>query len=231
MVSRIADAGKRFVTRLTALVIFSSVAWSANAVAKDYEFPLEAFQNKSDETVITPLGEADPAFREIFNNWSGPAKSVEAKVSIPSLKPVRNYRLTSNYGYRSDPFRGSRRRHNGIDMAGPTGTPIYATADGIVGRAQWVSGYGKYIEINHGNGIQTRYGHLSSIKVTANGRVKAGDLIGLMGSTGRSTGPHLHYEVRIAGKPVNPIPFMQSDEFLIAQLDKSEEGQGGPAED
>ena len=115
-------------------------------------------------------------------------------------------------------------------MAGPIGTPIYATADGIVGRAQWVNGYGKYIEINHGNGIQTRYGHMSRLNVDANTRVRSGDLIGFMGSTGRSTGSHLHYEVRIAGEAVNPIPFMQSNDFLIAQKLNSGVALGGPAE-
>lgn len=224
----------RAVTKITAMAIALGVGTTA-ASANEYEFPFEAFQKNSEDTVITPLGEADPAFREIFDNWSGSAKSAKAAgvtVSIPSLKPVRDYRLTSNFGYRSDPFRGSRRRHNGLDMAGPVGTPIYATADGIVGRAQWVGGYGKYIEINHGNEIQTRYGHMSRLNVSANQRVKAGDLIGYMGSTGRSTGSHLHYEVRIAGEPVDPRPFMQgSDDFLLAQLDRAEDAQGGPEED
>ncbi|MEP2494756.1 MAG: M23 family metallopeptidase, partial [Parasphingorhabdus sp.] len=94
----------------------------------------------------------------------------------------------------------------------------------------WVRGYGKYIEINHGNSIQTRYGHMSRLNVSANARVKNGDLIGFMGSTGRSTGSHLHYEVRISGEAVNPIPFMQSNDFLIAQKLNSGVALGGPAE-
>ena len=148
MVANLTRLLRRAVTCITAAGIAFGV--SATASASDYEFPIEAFQKKSQDSVITPLGEADPAFRELFDNWSGTAKPAEMIVSIPSLKPVTHYRLTSNFGYRSDPFRGSRRRHNGLDMAGPVGTPIYATADGIVGRAQWVGGYGKYIEINLG---------------------------------------------------------------------------------
>ena len=97
------------------------------------------------------------------------------------------------------------------------GTPIYATADGIVGRSEWNSGgYGNLVEIDHGQGIQTRYGHLSQRIAQAGQRVHRGDLIGLMGSTGRSTGSHLHYEVRIDGRAVNPVPFMQPSQTLIA---------------
>ena len=107
--------------------------------------------------------------------------------------------------------------HGGIDLAGPIGTPIYATADGIVGRSEWNNGgYGNLVEINHGQGIQTRYGHLSRLIARPGQRVRRGELIGLMGSTGRSTGSHLHYEVRIDGRAVNPIPFMQSANSLAA---------------
>lgn len=183
----------------------------------------------------SPLGEADPAFREIFANWTGRETKAEARVVIPSRSPVRDYKLTSDYGPRSDPFRGGRRQHKGIDMAGPVGTPIYATADGIVGMAQRFGSYGKFVEINHGNEIQTRYAHLSGINVQPYQRVKAGDLIGFMGSTGRSTGSHLHYEVRIAGEAVNPMPFMRESSFMVAAADKpvvarEATGLGGPAE-
>ncbi|MEQ8742135.1 M23 family metallopeptidase [Parasphingorhabdus sp.] len=166
----------------------------------------------------------------IFKNWSGQGKEEAVKLTIPSRKPVKDFTLTSSYGFRADPFKGRRANHKGLDMAGPIGTPIYATADGIVGRAQWLGGYGNYVEINHGNGIQTRYGHMSKLNVDANARVKSGDLIGFMGSTGRSTGSHLHYEVRIAGEAVNPIPFMQSNDFLVAQKLNSGVALGGPAE-
>ena len=107
--------------------------------------------------------------------------------------------------------------HAGIDLAGPVGTPIHATADGIVVRAGWNSGgYGNLVEIDHGRGIITRYGHMSSMSVKSGARVSRGQVIGRMGSTGRSTGSHLHYEVRIDDRPVNPIPFMRSTDYLVA---------------
>lgn len=208
---------------------FSSTAMAAEAADADSSLPLDVLKSKSPASENI-LGEADPAFRLLFNNWSGQGKKTPVQLTIPSRKPVDNYRLTSSYGFRSDPFKGRRARHKGIDMAGPVGTPIYATADGIVGRSQWVRGYGNYIEINHGNEIQTRYGHMSRLNVKANARVKSGDLIGFMGSTGRSTGSHLHYEVRIAGEAVNPVPFMQSNDFLLAQKATPGVALGGPAE-
>ena len=123
-------------------------------------------------------------------------------------------------------------RHNGIDLAAPTGTPIYATADGTIERANWFSSYGNYIQIDHGNAIETRFGHLSRIVVSDGQKVHKGDLIGYVGSTGRSTGPHLHYEVRIAGKPVDPRPFMVETEAQETfRLAMGPGGIGGGDED
>ena len=153
---------------------------------------------------------ADPRFRELFTTWRQLDQLEHGAAAIPSVHPIReSIAFTSGYGVRSDPFRGSRAMHAGIDLAGPYGTPIYATADGIVGKAEYNrGGYGNYIEINHGQGIQTRYGHLSRYIASAGQRVRRGQLIGYMGSTGRSTGSHLHYEVRINGAAVNPVPFI-----------------------
>jgi len=217
MTGNVSSLFQKAVRKITAVAIIGSAAALTPAAAAeeaDASIPVDVLKSDAGEGA---LGKADPAFRMIFKNWAGQGKKEQVKLTIPSRKPVLSYKLTSSYGLRSDPFRGGRRRHKGIDMAGPVGTPIYATADGIVGRSQWVRGYGKYIEINHGNEIQTRYGHMSRLNVKANARVKAGDLIGFMGSTGRSTGSHLHYEVRIAGEAVNPVPFMQSNDFLVAQ--------------
>lgn len=172
----------------------------------------------------------DSQFRSIFSAWrqmDGPAAQA---LAIPSRRPVDEMRLTSSFGHRSDPFTGRRARHNGIDIPGPVGTPIYATADGTVGRAQWLGGYGKYIEIEHGHALQTRYGHLSQILVEPGQRVRRGDLIGLMGSTGRSTGSHLHYEVRVAGAPVNPMPFIHEDGVMVAAAGHGTVALGGPRE-
>jgi murein DD-endopeptidase MepM/ murein hydrolase activator NlpD len=195
---------------------------SANA---DVAAPLRAAQ-----AAKAPQG-GDEEFRRLFNGWkqgdngqlaiapttsiaanpsSGSAAPVFAptKVSIPSRMPVDGAALTSSYGMRTHPVLGGRRSHKGVDLAMPTGTPIYATADGVVGRADWFSGYGLFVSIEHGGKLQTRYGHMSRLNVAAGQSVKKGDIIGYVGSTGRSTGPHLHYEVRIAGVAVNPIPYM-----------------------
>jgi len=128
---------------------------------------------------------------------------------LPFSHPLRNsYRLSSPFGYRRDPFNGGSRLHSGVDMAAPTGTPIYSTGDGVVSFAGRQSGYGLIIVIEHAFGFETRYAHLSRIRVTEGQRVSRGDLIGDMGSTGRSTGPHLHYEVRTGDTPQNPMNYI-----------------------
>jgi murein DD-endopeptidase MepM/ murein hydrolase activator NlpD len=183
---------------------------------------------------VEPLKSADPKFKQLFTNWKKLDQAGHGTIAIPSTQPVKGSAFTSGYGVRSDPFRGRAAMHAGIDLAGPLGTPIYATADAVVGRSEWANGYGNLVELNHGRGIQTRYGHLSRSGVQAGQRVKRGDLIGYMGSTGRSTGSHLHYEVRIDGKAVNPVPFMQSDDYLLAVQRRAaaatQMAMGGPTE-
>ena len=131
--------------------------------------------------------------------------------AIPAIQPVRNEnlkRMVSGFGYRTDPFTKARKMHKGMDFTSKTGTPIYATGDGVVAKADnTVSGYGNHIVIRHGFGYETLYAHLSKYKCKAGQRVKRGDIIGLVGSTGRSEGPHLHYEVHKNGKVVNPLNF------------------------
>ena len=162
-------------------------------------------------------GNADPTFKQLFTSWKKLDNLASGAIAVPSDKPVKTAAFTSGYGVRSDPFRGGAAMHAGIDLAGPYGTPIYATADGTIRRSGWNSGgYGNLIEVDHGRGIETRYGHLSAILVQPGQQVKRGQLIARMGSTGRSTGSHLHYEVRIDGRPVNPIPFMKSTDYLVA---------------
>jgi len=176
---------------------------------------------------------ADMQFRSLFMTWKKLDSLEQGVIAIPSAQPVERLAFTSNYGVRADPFRGTAAMHAGVDIPGPTGTPIYATADGIIDRAERSGGYGNMVEINHGKGIQTRYGHLSKILVAPFTRVHRGQLIALMGSTGRSTGPHLHYEVRIDGRAVNPIPFLQTADYLLAVQDralKTTQGAvGGPS--
>jgi murein DD-endopeptidase MepM/ murein hydrolase activator NlpD len=132
-----------------------------------------------------------------------------AAEQLPFSMPVRsNFRLTSGFGYRRDPINGGRRFHAGTDFAGPRGTPIHATGDGTVVFAGRQSGYGLMVEIRHPFGMTTRFAHLSRLRVSQGERVSRGDLIGDMGNTGRSTGTHLHYEVRRNGDPVNPMTFI-----------------------
>ncbi len=200
------------------------------AMGGPYE-PVTAVTVTSAQPVPVTSGQADPQFRALFNSWKRLDQIQQAIVSIPSVKPVLNVTINSGYGVRSDPFRGTAAMHAGVDIPGAYATPIYATADGVVGRAGRAGGYGNLVELNHGRGIQTRYGHLASILVAAGTKVKRGQLIGLMGSTGRSTGNHLHYEVRLDGHAVNPMPFLQSTDYLIAMQRRTQVGavaMGGP---
>ncbi len=163
----------------------------------------------------------DATFKQLFTSWKKLDNLADGAIAVPSEKPVHNADFTSGYGVRSDPFKGRAAMHAGIDLAGPVGTPVYATADGTVATAGYNGGgYGNLIKLDHGRGIETRYGHLSSIAVHAGQRVSRGQLIARMGSTGRSTGSHLHYEVRIDGRAVNPIPFMKSNDYLLAMQRK-----------
>ncbi|HEY0375959.1 MAG TPA: M23 family metallopeptidase [Pyrinomonadaceae bacterium] len=137
-----------------------------------------------------------------------PKAGAGASASIPSIWPVVGP-LRSGVGTRKNPFGGSSIEfHKGQDISAPMGTPIIAAADGVVVIARRMRGYGNGIYIDHGNGIQTRYGHLSRIDVVEGQPIKKGQHLGLVGSTGRSTGPHLHYEVRINGEPTSPLLYL-----------------------
>jgi murein DD-endopeptidase MepM/ murein hydrolase activator NlpD len=127
--------------------------------------------------------------------------------STPSAWPVRGW-ITSPYGNRTSPFSGVLKFHEGLDIAAQTGTPIMAPADGVVVKAGFSTGYGNMVEVSHGYGIKTVYAHNSRLNVKAGQRIKRGDVIAYVGDTGSSTGPHLHYEVRLNGLPVNPIKYM-----------------------
>jgi murein DD-endopeptidase MepM/ murein hydrolase activator NlpD len=129
-----------------------------------------------------------------------------AAQKAPFANPVKNaFRFTSKFGFRRDPKTGGRRMHSGVDFAAGLGTPLYATADGVVTHSGWQSGYGRLVKIQHEFGIETRYAHLSKLRVKVGQRVSRGQRIGDMGASGRVTGVHLHYEVRVGGKAVNPM--------------------------
>ena len=219
---------------LTAAVflVAASPAFANSSASADIAAPLRAAQAAKQSVA----GTEDEQFRKLFSSWqsyesdSVPALAAVAEaagqaglsaaprtftplpgVSIPSRMPVEGITLTSGYGMRVHPVLGGQRAHKGIDLAGPVGTPIHATADGIVSRASWFSSYGLYISLEHSNDIQTRYAHMSRLNVAEGQQVKKGEIIGFIGTTGRSTGPHLHYEVRVRGEAVNPVPYMQAD--------------------
>lgn len=123
----------------------------------------------------------------------------------PAGMPLSNARLTSQFGLRHHPILGGLRNHSGVDLAAPFATPIRATADGVVTRADWTGGYGLLVSIQHKDGVTTRYGHMSRVAVTPGQRVGRNTVIGYVGSTGRSTGPHVHYEMLVRGRPVDPL--------------------------
>lgn len=134
-----------------------------------------------------------------------------AAQKAPFASPVKNaFRFTSQFGFRRDPKTGGRRMHKGVDFAASNGTPLYATADGVVIHAGWSSGYGRLVKIQHEFGIETRYAHMSKLRVKVGQRVSRGERIGDMGASGRVTGVHLHYEVRVGGKAVNPMIYIKA---------------------
>jgi murein DD-endopeptidase MepM/ murein hydrolase activator NlpD len=226
LIRRIAKAAATAGAALLTIAATPAFANSSAAAAADMTAPVEEAQAAVN---------GDAQFRELFASWrSLDGRRAEQPVltatgiSIPSRMPLEGARMTSDYGMRTHPVLGGRRSHNGIDLAAPTGTPVYATADGLVSRADRFSSYGLYISIEHGANLQTRFAHLSKLAVADGQRVKKGDLIGYVGSTGRSTGPHLHYEVRIDGRAVNPIPYMvESDAQQAFAMATGEGGIGG----
>ncbi|WP_203294143.1 M23 family metallopeptidase [Luteirhabdus pelagi] len=153
--------------------------------------------------------------------------------AIPAIQPVKNEDLTrmaSGYGYRTDPFTKARKFHYGMDFTSPRGTPVFASGDGVVSRADnTASGYGNHIRIDHGYGYESLYAHLYKYNVRRGQRVKRGDLIGFVGSTGRSEAPHLHYEVFKDGERINPINFyygnLTPEEFAEMQKKAQQENQ------
>ena len=150
-----------------------------------------------------------------LNSYSSIYEKVQEDIQrismIPSIRPVEEGYLNSTFGYRIDPIDNVKRFHQGQDITVKTGTPIYAPADGIVKRAYYAGGFGNHIKLQHGAGYTTLFAHLSKIKVKHGQKVKRGDIIGLTGNTGRSTAPHLHYEIHHNGKPRNPLDYFFSD--------------------
>ncbi len=160
----------------------------------------------------------DPRFERLGLSLARMAVFERALDGIPQVVPASIESITSGFGYRRDPFNGRGAMHAGIDFKGATGSPIFAAAGGRVTYAGWKSGYGQAIEITHGNGMLTRYAHLSRIDVKVGQPLAAGSTIGGLGSTGRSTGPHLHFEVRINDRAVNPRPFLEAAPDVLKEV-------------
>ncbi|MCF2523471.1 peptidoglycan DD-metalloendopeptidase family protein [Bradyrhizobium sp. G127] len=164
--------------------------------------------------VIKPSSDAGAFERQLYriNLTRAQVDKLTRTLSlVPYRKPViGNVEFSSGFGVRSDPFLGRPAMHTGLDFRAATGDPVRATANGKVVNAGWAGGYGRMVEIDHGNGLSTRYGHLSEIGVKVGEQIKIGQVIGAVGSTGRSTGPHLHYETRIDGDAVDPQKFLRA---------------------
>ena len=162
-------------------------------------------------------GSIDPRFERLGLSLARMEALDRSLAGIPQYRPANVEMLTSSYGVRRDPFTGAAAMHSGLDFRGPIGAPIYAAAKGKVSYVGQRSGYGNVVEISHGNGLVTRYAHMSRFASRIGQEVAPGDVIGAIGSTGRSTGPHLHFEVRINGRAVNPRPFLEAAPHVLKE--------------
>ena len=175
----------------------------------DRELPMD---NMKINDISSTLDKVEKSFNELN-------ETLDWTPSIWPLISTEQGRITSSLGYRRDPFTGKRTYHSGIDISAELGTPIIAPANGVVKKAQKIGGLGNLIEIDHGRKFITRYGHLSRFTVKKNDRINRGDIIGYLGNTGRSTGPHLHYEVIYNGKEVNPKDYILNYSKIIPMWD------------
>ena len=166
-------------------------------------------------------GSIDPRFQR-FGLSLARMDALERSIQrLPQVLPASLEFISSGFGFRSDPFTGAGAFHPGLDFRGPIGAPIFAAARGTVSFVGQRSGYGNCVEIDHGNGLMTRYAHMSGFRTAIGKPVMPGEVIGLIGSTGRSTGPHLHFEVRINGAAVNPRPFLEAVPHVLEKTGQS----------
>jgi len=172
--------------------------------------PLQKLSTSSD-------GSIDPRFERLGLSLARMEALDRSLAGIPQYRPAKVEMLTSSFGFRRDPFTGASAMHSGLDFRGPIGAPIYAAAKGRVSYVGQKSGYGNVVEVSHGNGMITRYAHMSRFASKVGQEVAAGDVIGAIGSTGRSTGPHLHFEVRVNDRAVNPRPFLEAAPHVLKE--------------
>ncbi len=173
--------------------------------------PLEKLSTDAD-------GGIDPRFERLGLSVARMDALERGLAGVPQVAPAAVGMVSSSYGYRRDPFTGAAAMHKGLDFRGPTGSPIFAAADGRVSFVGRKSGYGNVVEIRHGNGLMTRYAHMSKFAAKVGQAVEAGQTIGAIGSTGRSTGPHLHFEVRINNRAVNPRTFLETAPNVLEEI-------------
>lgn len=172
--------------------------------------PLEMLSSEAD-------GSLDPRFERLALSLSRMSALERGLSEIPQVMPADMRNISSGFGYRRDPFNGRAAMHRGLDFKSPRGAPILAAADGRVSFVGNKSGYGRVVEITHGNGMMTRYAHMSAWNARVGQEVVAGDQIGRIGNSGRSTGPHLHFEVHINGTAVNPRPFLETAPHVLEE--------------
>ncbi len=173
--------------------------------------PLEKLATSVDGTI-------DPRFERLGLSIARMSALENGLAGVPQVAPASVEMVTSSFGYRRDPFTGAGAMHQGLDFRGPKGAPIYAAAAGRVTFVGRKSGYGKTVEITHGNGLMTRYAHMSAFRAKVGDQVAPGQTIGAIGSTGRSTGPHLHFEVRINNRAVNPRTFLETAPHVLEEI-------------
>ncbi len=173
--------------------------------------PLEELSSEAD-------GSLDPRFERLGASLARLAALEQGLERMPQVMPTTLGRMTSNFGYRRDPFTGAAAMHSGLDFGGAHGEPIRAAAGGRVSFVGTKAGYGKVVEITHGNGLLTRYAHMSAWRAQVGQAVEAGEVIGAIGSTGRSTGPHLHFEVRVNDRAVNPRPLLEGAPHALEEI-------------
>ncbi len=197
---------------------------SLQLMASEVSMSLGIKQGLEGPDSIANEGPLVPSYRESIESYNFLKSASFSRINhvyarswqkniVPSMWPV-NGQLLSRFGDRQDPFSGEGAMHPGVDISASTGTPVHAAADGIISMAEFYAGYGRLVTIDHGGGMATRYGHLSKFAVVPGQEIRRGDIIGYSGSSGRATGAHLHFEVRLGGSPVNPYPYLKRSPLL-----------------
>jgi murein DD-endopeptidase MepM/ murein hydrolase activator NlpD len=192
---------------VSSLYVLAMPSYAHEAVAEEPQAvsAAEAAIPSSPRIWVSKAGDGLGAPVELVSRSALSESHDAGAASFGRVIPLASGRLTSRFGMRFDPLAGGHRMHSGIDLAAAEGTPVTAPQDGVVSFSNWSGGYGLLVAVEHASGVQTRYGHLSRVTVRPGQQVRKGQVLGLVGSTGRSTGPHLHYEIRHRGRAIDPL--------------------------